>query len=316
MKKALLTLMLALLLLAMPALAVPEPSDDFYVLDEANVLSVDTETHIIANNDLLYEACGAQIVFVTVDTTGSTAIDDYCNDLFDAWGIGSSAENNGFLVLLAIDDDNYYALPGSGLESRLSAGDIKLMLDDDLEPDFAAKNYDAGARKLFDSLFNEISDIYSAGLATSVTSDFNAYGNRSSTREVHAANLFSIADAIMGIVLLILIIAVAYALFSRSTRRRHGPSVPPPPHHHPPIIHMGPRPGLGPRPGPGPRPPRTPDSRHDSFGGMRMGGGGRSGGFGSSRRSGGFGGSRRSGGGGSRSGGGGRSRGGGVGRGR
>lgn len=337
MKKILLALLLALMLFVSPALAVPDPGSDFYVLDEAGVISAETEKRIIYNNDLLYDACGAQLVFVTVNTTGSESIDDYCYDLFNEWGIGSSEENNGFLVLLAIDDDNYYALPGSGLEERFSAGDIKLMLDDYLEPDFAAKDYDSGVRLLFDNLFNEISDMYSAGLtataptgsvSTSDTSDIRSiaaqkvdredrsfYADESRSGSFFVGNLFSgVFSLIRGIIMFafIIIFIVIIVLISRPRRPRGGMHTPPPPLHRT-IFRMGPRPGAGPRPphnhaGPGAfggrpsggsRPSGFGGSRSGGFGGSRGGGAGRSGGFG-----------------GGRSGGGGGSRGGGAGRGR
>ena len=85
MKRRILALVCALMLIALPALAVPSPNDDFYVLDQANVLSSETEWRIVYNNDLLYDACGAQIVFVTVDDTDGKAIDDYAYDLFNRW---------------------------------------------------------------------------------------------------------------------------------------------------------------------------------------------------------------------------------------
>lgn len=336
MKKTLIALLLALMLLATPALAVLDPDSDFYVLDEADVLSAETEERIIYNNDLLNKACGAQLVFVTVDTTGSESIDDYCYELFNEWGIGSSTENNGFLVLLAIDDDNYYALPGSGLEKRFSAGDIKLMLDEYLEPDFAAKDYDSGVRLLFDNLFNEVSDMYSAGLTavdpdgSGVTANTASHTDRpvreeSSETEYEidltpsffAFSLFGdffrlIRGIIMAAIIILLIVLVV--LFSRPRRRRGGMFTPPPPRHRT-IFRMGPRPGAG------PRPPHNPGG----FGGGPMGGAGhrpgnRSGSFGAGR-SGGFGAGRSGGGrsggfGGGRSGGGGGSRGGGAGRGR
>ena len=202
MKRRILALVCALMLIALPALAIPSPNDDFYVLDQANVLSSETEWRIVYNNDLLYDACGAQIVFVTVDDTDGKAIDDYAYDLFNRWGIGSSSKDNGFLVLMAIDDDNYYALPGSGLEKKLSSGEIKLMLDDYLEPDFAVRDYDAGARALFDALYERISDEYSAGLravtppsgTSASTADSRA---RSGGRESRSPGILSrIIDAI------------------------------------------------------------------------------------------------------------------------
>lgn len=305
------------MLIALPALAVPSPNDDFYVLDQANVLSSETEWRIVYNNDLLYDACGAQIVFVTVDDTDGKAIDDYAYDLFNRWGIGSSSKDNGFLVLMAIDDDNYYALPGSGLEKKLSSGEIKLMLDDYLEPDFAVRDYDAGARALFDALYERISDAYSAGLravtppsgTSASTADSRA---RSGGRESRSPGILSrIIDAIGGIfiALIVLAIVIVIALFGGFRRRRRRRSIftpPPPPPPPRGMFFGGPRPGSSPRPRS--NPPRPP----------RSSGGGRPGGFGGSGRSGGFGGGAgRSGGfGGGRSGGGGASRGGGAGRGR
>ena len=104
---------LALVLLAfmaVPALAkVVSPGPDFYYLDNANVLSEALEGEIFFANKLLYDACGAQIVVVTVDSTGRDAIDDYAYELFNSWGIGDAAKDNGFLLLLAIEDDDYYA---------------------------------------------------------------------------------------------------------------------------------------------------------------------------------------------------------------
>ena len=127
--KALRACIVALVLLALscaPALAKTlSPGSDFYYLDNANVLSEALEGEIFFSNKLLYDACGAQIVVVTVDTTGREAIDDYAYDLFNQWGIGDVSKNNGFLLLLAIQDEDYYALPGSGLDSRFSAGTIK-----------------------------------------------------------------------------------------------------------------------------------------------------------------------------------------------
>ena len=139
--------MVLLALLCAPALAkVPSYGPDFYYLDDANVLSEELEGEIFFCNKLLYDACGAQIVVVTVNTTGSEAIDDFTNDLGNKWKVGDASKKNGFVLLLSIDDEDYYALPGPGLDSRFSAGTIKDYYDRYLETDFAAGNYESGVR--------------------------------------------------------------------------------------------------------------------------------------------------------------------------
>lgn len=319
--KKLLTILLALLLIAAPALALPAPSADFYILDEANVISDATEEYIIYNNDQLFDACGAQIVFAVLDDTEGEAIDDYAYDLFNEWGIGDSKKNNGFLVLMAIDDDNYYALPGAGLERAISGGTVKDLLDTYLEPDFAARDYDAGARKLFDALFTEVCDasaVYlTAGMPAGSTASAKQPAAKTETRRP-AEEPITYRDDDSGIstgtIILIIVIIVIVLSLGRSKKRtrRTTTHVPPPPPRKTvirpviiPRINVGPRPGHGPRPNP-------PQHRSHSGGGHIFGGGrtfGGGAGRSMSRPGGGF--SR-----GGRSGGGGSSRGGGAGRGR
>ena len=136
--RAALCLALLTALLCAPALAkVVSPGADFYYLDEPDVISEDLEGEIYFSNQLLYKQCGAQIVVAAVETTGSESIDDYAYDLFNKWGIGDPQKQNGLLILLAIDDDDYSVEPGTGLQSKLSAGAIKSYHDEYLEPDFA-----------------------------------------------------------------------------------------------------------------------------------------------------------------------------------
>ena len=143
---------------------IPSPSRYFYVYDEANVLSLSTEDHIISVNDELYARCGAQIVVACVNTTGNTAIDDYAYKLFNKWEIGDKEQKNGVLVLLSIDDNNYYALQGKGLENLLSSGTLKVLLDQYLEPFFSTGDYDTGVKEIFDELAIFLSQIYSISI--------------------------------------------------------------------------------------------------------------------------------------------------------
>lgn len=157
-----------LALMCAPALAkVVSPGSDYYYLDNANVLDEALEGEIYFSNQLLSEACGAQIVVVTLDSTGSTPIDDYAYDLFNEWDIGDADKQNGLLILLAIRDDDYYVEPGTGLRSKLSAGALKDYNDRYLESDFAAKNYASGVKKLFEALFARVADTYGADVTTS-----------------------------------------------------------------------------------------------------------------------------------------------------
>ena len=239
---------LLLMLCCAPAMAkTVSPGKDFYYLDNANVLSEAMEGEIFFSNKLLYDACGAQIVVVTVDTTGRDAIDDYAYDLFNNWGIGDVSKNNGFLLLLAIEDDDYYALPGSGLDSRFSAGTIKSYYDKYLESDFAAKNYEAGVKKFFEAVFERIADTYSVDVTVDqgvaayreyVAQNDAAqdYGGYNGTRRVDANSYDWDDDSNdekigFGAIIFVVLLVVLIVLLSkgRRARRRVGVMPPPPP---------------------------------------------------------------------------------------
>ena len=141
---------------------VVSPGEDFYYLDNAGVLSEALEGEIFYSNQRLYESCGAQIVVVTIHSTKGRDIEDYCIELFNKWGIGDSRKNNGFLLLLAIQDDNYYACPGTGLKEEMPTAEIQDMLYRCLEPDFAAGGYEAGVKRFYEAAFLRIAHIYNS----------------------------------------------------------------------------------------------------------------------------------------------------------
>lgn len=306
--------------LSVQAYTIPEPSDDLYVSDFANVIDSDVEQDIIDTNMRLEEMNGVQIAVVTVDFLDGADIEDYAYELFNQWGIGSAESNNGVLLLLAIGEDNYYCLAGTGLNNVLSSGRIKLLLNEYLEPDFASGDYSAGVSKTFDAIYNIVSELD----GTPIIYDSNNHENTNNVRPNEMqSNIFSIF-LLLGISLFILI-CISALIRPRSYRRRphmRGYFGPPIIIHHDHHDHHG-------RYDRGPRPPRSgygggfnnsssssSSSGNRSFGGgsSRGGGAGRS--FGSSRSSSSFGGGRSSGAGRSsgRSFGGGSSRGGGAGR--
>jgi len=156
--KKILACIAALVIFALPALAVVQPGNDFYVLDDADVLSDATEGMIVFSNDLLEADCGAQFVVVTLETTGDEDIEDYAYELFNEWGIGDKKANNGFLLLLATGDEDYYYLPGAGLDYDLSGGRLRAIIDEYLEPYFAEGAYDKGVAESFEQIFAKIAD--------------------------------------------------------------------------------------------------------------------------------------------------------------
>ncbi len=307
-KVALLPLVLLILTFA-PATGyadVVDPTEAFYVADYANVLEAETEKYIIQMNNQLYNETGAQIVVVTIDFLDGMEIEDYAYKLFNEWGIGSSERNNGVLLLLAIGEDNYWAVQGKGLEQTLSSSTLGDILYDNLEADFAIELYDEGVRYTFDELYDQVASIYGMAPGGDMPDDYQQPG----TEDSGGGWLSEFIIAFFVILFAAMFILILISNNRRRYYRSYGPVVPPvvrPRFFHP-IFWLG-----GRQITPGEQKPKDRNKRggggfggFGGGGGTRGGGTGRSsggfGGFGSGHSSGGFGG----GGGGTRGGGAGR----------
>lgn len=303
----LLTLCLAASLLALPAQAsnladFPRLPDDTSVVDDADMLSRDTEQWLNAGNGTLQDKCkGATIAVLTVEDTGALSTEDYATQVFNDWGVGSKKENNGVLILLTrtstqYPDGDYYAVLGKGLDGTRLSSELSMLLQKKMEDDFAAGNYDAAVRSTVNAIADIIADEYGVSLN----------GNAAPHRKSHFWK--NLLVALIWLAILGVVISMFVGPGSGNGGSRGGGR--------PIFVWMGGRPGYYRR-----RYPRR--NYHPPYGGDFGGmGGGSTGGFGSGRSGGfgGFGGSSGGFGGGSSGGfggmGGGGSFGGGAGRGR
>lgn len=130
------------------SIQLPSLPKDQCVVDDAGVLSDSTTSELETINAQLSSSCdGAQIGVLTVDYTGSATTEDYATEAFNTWGIGSSSKNNGVLILLVMQSDqyadgDYYLTYGDGFRSTMLADQASSLVQT-MEDDFAAKKYDA-----------------------------------------------------------------------------------------------------------------------------------------------------------------------------
>lgn len=165
---ALLALVACILLafsLANSVFAFPVQQENVYVYDEADVITAEEEADINSRAKALFALTGARIETVCVKNTGDKSTSEYALDLFAEWKLGSSDKNNGILILLSIEGNDYWTIQGSGLKSSLTDSDLQRINNEYLEPDFAAKKYGDGAKKTFDALLGKLEEIYSVDVS-------------------------------------------------------------------------------------------------------------------------------------------------------
>lgn len=238
------------------------------VVDDANVLSSSTVQTITDLNAQLESSCsGAQIGVLTVDYTGNLTTEDYALQAFNTWGIGSSSENNGVLILLVMEsqeyeDGDYYLTYGDGFRNTTLESQARALAQT-MEDDFVRQDYDDAVTTCAQNVAQTIADIYGVSLSGGNTNNgsYNepAYDDNSSG---------GLGDILLGfitilftVVLLLIIVSVVVYTFSGPLGGLFwcfgGP------------WHRGPRPPRG-RRNPPPPPPGGP---YGGFGGGSFGGG-------------------------------------------
>lgn len=300
MKKRYLSLFFAVLLvcavLCVPAFAVVDKSDDFYVADYANVLSSGTKSNIINYNGALEKQCnGAQIVVVTMDYLDGMSSSEYSAQIFNDWGIGSSQYNNGVLLLLATQENKYYVYYGTGLTGTSFESGVGGKMSK-FEDYFDAGEYDKAVSYIFGEMMAWFDDEYGSSVASSGgsgTSSGDYYNGDYYNDSVFSAGNF--VSLIIRLFVIYIFVSAIVRSFRRSYYTRTGSWLPL-------FLLFGPRiPYRGFRPGPHPGShgfDDWDDHHHGGFGGGSGFGGGGFGGGGFGGGGGGFGGGMGGGGGG------------------
>ena len=273
----------------------PEVTMGDWVLDEANVLSDETET-VIRTYDQSWDAANSRVVaLAAVNSTKGWDLDAYAQALGERWGLGS---RDAILVLdIGGKDCWFYPAPDFG------DIDASAYVSDYMTADFFAGNYDGAVQAMFEALNDWFSDASNASNVGTSTPNYDmSYGDYAGGTDYSygSGTLLSNMSSGSAIVLIVLLLLLLVAIFSWIDRvryaswyNRYGHMASPPVvfmpmlfwhrpgsrwwRHRPPPRHGGPGPGPGgPRPGgpgPGPGGPR-PGGPGPRPGGPRPGGSG------------------------------------------
>ncbi|MDO8740523.1 MAG: TPM domain-containing protein [Candidatus Woesearchaeota archaeon] len=142
MKKAILLSMIFLLVYFVSAINFPKPVG--YVNDFAGIIDSNDEVKISNFLADLEKNTTVEIAVVIMDSLNGTGIEEYSVKLFEEWGIGKKENDNGLLLLIAINDRAYRFEVGYGLEGTLNAAMLGRIGRDILNPYFARQEYGEG----------------------------------------------------------------------------------------------------------------------------------------------------------------------------
>ena len=139
----------------------PSHSNDFFVTDNANVLSSDTKSRIVSMGQQLQQECGAQIVVLTIPSLGDYgSIEEAARDVFDSWKIGQEGKDNGILFIFSVEDRWMRIEVGYGLEGILPDGKVGRIRDNYITNYFRDGDYDEGVLQGYRALYAEVATEY------------------------------------------------------------------------------------------------------------------------------------------------------------
>lgn len=153
-------LSIILLLFPITSLAMVEPTSEFYINDYANILSEEVKQDILNKSVALEKETGAQIVVVTVLNLEGQSLEEYATELFRKFGIGDKKENNGLLLLLALEERQFRVEVGYGLEGVLPDGLTGRYQDEYIIPYLKEDKWDEGIQNGYNAFYKKVAESY------------------------------------------------------------------------------------------------------------------------------------------------------------
>lgn len=129
---------------AAPTGLLPIPPFAGYVNDGAGVLDESTRAKLEAFLDQLEKKTGAEFAILTIPTTAREDPDAYKVRVFKTWGIGKDEEDNGLLMLLALEERKLRFETGYGLEGTLPDGLQSRIFRNEMAPKFREGDFAGG----------------------------------------------------------------------------------------------------------------------------------------------------------------------------
>lgn len=114
------------------------------VVDQANLLPPSAEKRISDFLMRLKEHSGHEVAVLTIPSLGDLTIEEYSIRVADQWKLGSQADDDGVLLLIAQKERTVRIEVGQGLEGDLTDAHSKRIIEQDILPQFRAERFEDG----------------------------------------------------------------------------------------------------------------------------------------------------------------------------
>lgn len=138
------------------------PSQTAWIMDEADVIDLQTKSELESKLENLDEKIGAQIAVLTISSLEEAAgndatIEEYANEVFEKWRLGQEGKDNGVLLLVSVGDRKLRIEVGYGLEGVLTDTKCGIIIRRFITPYFKEENYSEGIKSGVDAILGYVS---------------------------------------------------------------------------------------------------------------------------------------------------------------
>ena len=140
------------------AISIPQPTQEFYVNDFADVLTEEEEKQMLEKAvNLASEELGIQVVVTTIKSLEGESIENYAHEMYNQYGIGK--DDMGVLILLSTGDRDTRIELGTAMEAYITDSKAGRLLDKHAIPHFKEDKFNSGLLEVQSAVIDEASTI-------------------------------------------------------------------------------------------------------------------------------------------------------------
>lgn len=163
-----------------------------WVVDEAGVLSENTISTVTTLCRNEFDSTSNQVVVYLFTSLGGASIESYANEVYNTWEIGTKENNNGVLLVVAVNDRKMRIEVGYGLEPYLTDIEAKDIIDYEIKPEFKKGDFDNGVLKGVQNIIYAIQNTYVVPNYVTQSTSYDI----TSTRKVQPGVVFAIVGLV------------------------------------------------------------------------------------------------------------------------
>jgi len=141
------------------------------VVDQADILTPATEEAITALLATHEEATSNQVAVLTISSLQGETIEVFSIRVAETWGLGTAENDNGVLLLVAVEDHELRIEVGLGLEGDLTDAAASRIIRNEIVPVFRQGDFDAGVLVGVQSILGVLEGTYTPPEGSSSPSD-------------------------------------------------------------------------------------------------------------------------------------------------